>query len=143
VVWPEAVSEMLKRAVMLFGLPGPNKCQQTIGFIGVLNLPINAVLYFLISPNVGLLFMATTIFYYLNYEILHFTYHLNEKWWISRTPIIKRLRHHHQVHHNKALMNRYNFNVSYPLSDWIFGTTYKPEKAILEAEAEPECSPLS
>ncbi len=36
-----------------------------------------------------------------------------------------RLRHHHTVHHDPRLMNRYNFNITYPIFDWLFGTWYR------------------
>jgi len=28
-------------------------------------------------------------------------------------------------HHNSSLMTRYNFNITYPLCDHLFGTVYR------------------
>ena len=33
---------------------------------------------------------------------------------------------HHAVHHTPELMQRWNFNVTVPLWDWVRGTIYKP-----------------
>jgi sterol desaturase/sphingolipid hydroxylase (fatty acid hydroxylase superfamily) len=40
-------------------------------------------------------------------------------------PGARAAREHHRLHHDKALMGRYNFNVVFPLWDWICGTTSK------------------
>ena len=87
-----------------------------------------AVLYFLLSPNVGFLFVFTAILYYLNYELFHFTYHVDPHSWLGRLPVIRRLRRHHVAHHNKVLMTRCNFNISYPICDRLFGTLYRGEE---------------
>jgi hypothetical protein len=31
----------------------------------------------------------------------------------------------HTAHHDPHLMARYNFNISYPLGDWLCGTLYR------------------
>ena len=36
-----------------------------------------------------------------------------------------RLRQHHATHHRPELMQTWNFNVNFPLWDWVRGTTYK------------------
>lgn len=91
-------------------------------FFGCFAVPVGAILYFLVSPNVCFLFVFTSILYYLNYELFHFAYHFEPDSWLGRLPIVRRLRQHHIAHHNKKLMTRYNFNITYPICDRLFGT---------------------
>jgi len=94
-------------------------------FIGAFAMPVGAVLYWLFSPNVCFLFVLTAVLYFLNYELLHFAYHADPASWIGRLPLMSRLRRHHLAHHNRRLMTRYNFNITYPIGDWLFGTLYR------------------
>jgi hypothetical protein len=100
-----------------------------IPFYGILAifvsaLPITAALWFLVSHNVALLWVATTMGYVVAYEWLHLSYHLPESHPIGRSPLIRRLRRHHAMHHTPELMQRWNFNVTVPLADWLLGTIY-------------------
>lgn len=88
-------------------------------------LPAGFLFYFLWSKNAALLFMVTVFAYYLNYEWLHFAYHLPETHFISKLPFIKTLRRLHHTHHDTQLMTKYNFNITYPIFDILFGTYYK------------------
>jgi Fatty acid hydroxylase superfamily len=94
-------------------------------FIGCFAVPVAAVLYFLTSANVAFLFVMTSVLYFLNYELLHFAYHSDPQTWIGRLPLMHSLRRHHIRHHNRQLMTRCNFNITYPLCDYLFGTLYK------------------
>ena len=96
-----------------------------IFFFGCFALPVAAVLYTAASPNVGYLFVLTAILYFLNYELLHFAYHSDPKSWLGRLPLIESFRKHHIRHHDKHLMTRYNFNITYPVCDYLFGTRYR------------------
>ena len=95
-----------------------------IFFNGAFALPVGLLLYFLVSPNVAFFFVLTSILYFLNYELLHFSYHMDPDSWVGRLPFMDRLRRHHTLHHNKSLMMRYNFNITYPICDHLFGTVY-------------------
>jgi hypothetical protein len=102
-----------------------------IPFYGILaifltTLPITAALWAFASPNVALLWVATTMGYTVAYEWLHLAYHLPAESRIGRSPAITRLRRHHAVHHTPELMQRWNFNVTVPLADWLLGTIYRP-----------------
>jgi hypothetical protein len=97
-------------------------------FFGFFAVPVGAMLYFLVSPNVCFLFVFTAIFYYLNYELFHFSYHLDPQSRLGRLPVIRRLRRNHVLHHDRALMTRYNFNITYPICDRLFGTLYRDEE---------------
>ena len=97
-------------------------------FFGFFAVPVGAILYFLVSPNVCFLFVFTAILYYLNYELFHFSYHVDPQSWLGRRRVLRRLRRNHVLHHNKALMTRYNFNITYPICDRLFGTLYRDEE---------------
>jgi hypothetical protein len=85
-------------------------------------LPIFAVLYYFFSLNVALLYVATTLGYYLNYEWFHMAYHLPQTHLIYKIPGIQALRKLHYRHHDPHNMDKYNFNISYPVFDFIFRT---------------------
>jgi fatty acid hydroxylase family protein len=91
-------------------------------------LPIPAVLWLWLGlRNPALLFMATTMAYVVSYEWLHLAYHLPATSAIGRNPLIARLRQHHAVHHAPELMQKWNFNVTIPLWDWVRRTTWRGE----------------
>ena len=97
-------------------------------FLAAFALPVGALLYVFLTPNVGFLFVLTAVLYFLNYELLHFAYHTRPESWLGRLSLIRRLRQRHVAHHNKQLMTRYNFNITYPICDYLFGTLYRGEK---------------
>jgi hypothetical protein len=91
-------------------------------FLAAFALPAALLLAVLVSPNVAWLFGATSLAYFLNYEFLHLAYHLPPRYAVARWPLVGRLKRLHQAHHDPRLMTRHNFNISYPLGDWLFGT---------------------
>ena len=94
-------------------------------FLAVFALPVALLLASFTSPNVGWLFAATSLGYFLNYEFLHLAYHLPPQYAVARWPLVGRLKGLHTAHHDPRLMAHYNFNISYPLGDWLFGTLYR------------------
>ncbi|MCC7539852.1 MAG: sterol desaturase family protein [Deltaproteobacteria bacterium] len=99
-------------------------------------VPIGAGLWLVGLPNVAVLFFATSTFFTVSYEWLHLAYHLPESSFVGRTWWVRVLRRHHAVHHDPALMRRWNFNVTVPLWDWVRGTIHKHAGDSLAAEAE-------
>lgn len=97
-------------------------------FIGLQLLPIALVLRALAPPNVAWLFSATALAYFLLYEWLHLAYHLPASSWVGRLGPVARLRTHHQIHHHPAHMQKHNFNITFPIGDWLFGTTFRPPR---------------
>lgn len=74
------------------------------------------------SPAAGWLFLLSASLFMVSYEVLHLCYHAPKSSFVGRRAIIAKLRAHHARHHDPRLMQRYNFNVTVPLFDWIMGT---------------------
>ncbi len=91
-------------------------------FLLVFGTPIILLLQCIATSNIAYLFGTTAVAYFLNYELLHFAYHLPPAHWVARLPGMRGLRRLHTGHHDQALMNKHNFNISYPIADWLFGT---------------------
>jgi sterol desaturase/sphingolipid hydroxylase (fatty acid hydroxylase superfamily) len=81
--------------------------------------------WYLTNSNVAGLFLITAIGYFLLYEWMHLSYHLPEESKITQSRFIRALKRHHKTHHNQALMNDYNFNITFPIWDGIMGTAYR------------------
>lgn len=74
------------------------------------------------SNAAGWLFLLAASLFMVSYEVLHLCYHAPKESFIGRLALIRILRAHHARHHDPRLMQRYNFNVTVPLFDWIMGT---------------------
>lgn len=89
-------------------------------------LPFFVGLYVLSSPRLAWLLLLAVIGYYGVYEIAHVLAHVSP----GTGPagrLVTAVMHHHRVHHDPALMRRWNFNFVVPLADWLFGTTWRPK----------------
>ena len=93
-----------------------------IFFFGGFGIPMWIVLNWFANANVAWLSVATAVAYYLNYELLHFSYHARKETWLGRNPVVAKLRALHQTHHDQQRMTRCNFNITYPIGDWLFRT---------------------
>jgi hypothetical protein len=91
-------------------------------FLGAVAAPVGALLFWLASRNVALLYVTTAMGYFLTYEWLHFCHHLPAAHPLARIAVLRRLRAHHQTHHDPAQMNARNFNITFPICDRLFGT---------------------
>jgi hypothetical protein len=91
-------------------------------YFGFFGLPLAALLAWIASGNVAVLFLATALAYYLNYEILHLAWHLRPDGGLGALRVLRRL---HLYHHDPALMQAHNFNITYPVGDLLFGTLYR------------------
>jgi hypothetical protein len=109
-------------------------------FLGAIATPLAALCFALVTPNVGWLFAASAVGYYLTYEWLHFCHHLPPEHPVARLPLMARLRRHHQAHHDPSKMQRYNFNITVPFSDWLFGTAWRPGAPSGVDQPEPSSS---
>lgn len=89
-----------------------------------LAVPSFLLLSFL-SMNFAALFSATLVAGYLMYEFFHACEHLPEENWLARMPWIRQMRQHHARHHRRELMQTHNFNLVFPLMDWLKQSWHK------------------
>jgi hypothetical protein len=81
----------------------------------------------LLTHNCGWLALAESGFYVLTYELSHLAYHMPEDSFVGRLRLVRVLREHHRRHHHPALMQRWNFNVTVPIFDWVLRTLASKE----------------
>jgi hypothetical protein len=81
------------------------------------------VLSWLVSANVGWLFICTTTGMYLLYEFMHFCCHVEDNFFVRNMPFVNTLRRHHTAHHNQSIMMERNMNLTFPIADWLFGSS--------------------
>jgi hypothetical protein len=74
-------------------------------------------------PNAGWLLLVTNVALYLNYETFHFCCHVKDDSIVRHIPLVNSIRRHHIAHHDQAIMMERNFNLTYPVADWFFGTS--------------------
>jgi Fatty acid hydroxylase superfamily len=89
----------------------------------LLSLPPAAVLAAIGLPNAGWLLLITNVALYLNYELFHYCCHIKSDGLVRNIPLVNSIRRHHIAHHDPALMMERNFNLTYPIADWFFGTS--------------------
>lgn len=73
--------------------------------------------------NAGWLLLITNTALYLNYELFHYCCHVKDDRLVRHIPFVNSIRRHHAAHHNTAIMMERNFNLTYPIADWFFGTS--------------------
>lgn len=96
---------------------------------------VNFATYWALShwnANVAALFSGTMLLGYLAYEVLHACEHLPAQHPVSKLPWVRQMRRLHELHHARDLMNTFNFNVVFPLWDWIYGTLYREREGDLD-----------
>lgn len=91
-------------------------------------LPFAALLWWLASRRAAWLLVLAVIVYYGIYEVVHALAHLPTRPTRLGRAIAAATRHH-RIHHDPALMKRWNFNFALPLGDWLWGTTWREDRA--------------
>ena len=94
-------------------------------FVLAFAVPVGLLIGWWLGANVAWLFVASAMAYFLNYELLHLLYHLPQRGVLARMSWLARLRRLHRAHHDPSLMSRYNFNITYPVGDVLFGTLWR------------------
>jgi hypothetical protein len=89
----------------------------------LMSIPGAIALGWIISPNVGWLFISATTAMYLIYEFMHFCCHVEENWFVRNMPFVNTIRRHHTAHHEQSIMMERNMNLTFPIMDWLFGTS--------------------
>jgi hypothetical protein len=77
-----------------------------------------------VNANVAGLFGGCLVLGYLMYEVFHACEHLPPDNPVTRLPWIRQMRRLHELHHRRELMQERNFNIVFPLMDYLFGTLY-------------------
>jgi hypothetical protein len=91
-------------------------------FLGAVATPVGALLFFMTTRNVAFLYVLTAMGYFLTYEWLHLCHHMPPGGGLAKLAPLRRLRAHHQAHHDPERMTSGNFNITFPICDWLFGT---------------------
>ena len=103
----------------------------------VITLPLWWLLS-LINTNVAGLFGGCLVLGYLTYEVFHACEHLPPSNRLTRLPWIRQMRRLHELHHRRELMQERNFNIVFPLMDYLFGTLYwEPEHLTTPPTSRP------
>jgi len=89
----------------------------------LMSIPAALIMGNLVSVNVGWLLISTTTGMYLVYEFMHFCCHVDENWFVRSAPFVNTIRRHHTAHHDQSIMMERNMNLTFPISDWLFGTS--------------------
>ncbi|MEO8672917.1 MAG: sterol desaturase family protein [Tahibacter sp.] len=91
-------------------------------FFGGTAVLLGLIAALFLSRSAAALFVATSMSYYLCYEVLHFLYHVPPDWRAGRLPGVVWLARLHRTHHSHHGMRAHNYNLVFPLCDWILGT---------------------
>jgi hypothetical protein len=89
----------------------------------LMTIPGALIVGHLITANVGWLVMCSTTGMYLTYEFMHFCCHVDENAFVRNCPLVNTIRRHHTAHHNNRLQMEVNMNLTFPIADWLFGTS--------------------
>lgn len=88
-----------------------------------LGTPFALALGWLLNPNAGYILMITIVGQYLIYETFHYCCHTRDNWFVRYVPFVNTIRRHHTAHHNYGIMMVRNFNLTFPIADWVMGTS--------------------
>ncbi|WP_439682757.1 Fatty acid hydroxylase domain-containing protein [Cupriavidus oxalaticus] len=75
------------------------------------------------NANAGYFVFITMVAQYLIYETFHYCCHVHDNWFVRNMPFINTIRRHHTAHHNMGIMMKYNMNLTFPIADYIMGTS--------------------
>ncbi|MEO8801644.1 MAG: sterol desaturase family protein [Polyangiaceae bacterium] len=114
-----------------------------VGVLGIVlaTVPFAFVVGLVFGSNAGWLFVVTSSLFMVVYELLHLSYHLPADTFIGRQPLVHWLRRHHARHHDPRLMQRWNFNVTFPVFDYLMGTVAPEGDAKDIARLRPRRTP--
>lgn len=91
--------------------------------LGVAGIIFGYIAAKIFNPNVGYILYMTMVGHYLIYETFHYCCHVKENWFVRNMPFVNTIRRHHAAHHNLGIMMHKNMNLTFPLADWIMGTS--------------------
>lgn len=88
-----------------------------------LGTPFAIALGLFVNPNAGYILMITIVGQYLIYETFHYCCHVRDNAFVRNAPFINTIRRHHAAHHNYGIMMKCNMNLTFPIADWLMGTS--------------------
>ncbi len=88
-----------------------------------LGTPFALALGWALNPNAGYILMVTMVGQYLIYETFHYCCHVHDNWFVRHMPFVNTIRRHHTIHHSKGIMMEVNMNLTFPIADWLMGTS--------------------
>ncbi|EDY86256.1 fatty acid hydroxylase [gamma proteobacterium HTCC5015] len=94
--------------------------------IVVFALPLGWLVGQVWQPAAGVVFSMGIVFGYGLYEVVHLIDHLPDHNRLTQLPGFRFMREHHRKHHHPKWSRHYNFNVSFPFADFLFGSYLKP-----------------
>ncbi|WP_426434815.1 fatty acid hydroxylase family protein [Bradyrhizobium genosp. P] len=89
----------------------------------LMSIPPATAAGLVISANTGWLVITTTTSMYLIYEFMHFCCHVEENAFVRNMPFVNTIRRHHTAHHHQSIMMERNMNLTFPVTDCLFGTS--------------------
>jgi len=92
-----------------------------------LNLLFCALMALVIGEQWATYFYISGILYLFLYEAMHMMTHFYD----GKNGLLNSIQHHHNLHHRKSLMGKYNFAVVFPFLDKIF-KSYQEQKLLEE-----------
>jgi len=75
------------------------------------------------NANAGYILYMTMVAQYLTYETFHLCCHVHENGFVRNMPFVNTIRRHHTAHHNQGIMMHKNMNLTFPIADWVMGTS--------------------
>lgn len=91
--------------------------------LAAFGIPLGYLTSLIINPNAGYIVFMMIVVNYVIYETFHYCCHIHENWFVRNMPFINTIRRHHTAHHNQGIMMRYNMNLTFPIADWLLGTS--------------------
>jgi len=91
--------------------------------LGVFGGSLAYVTSHVINQNAAYVLFATMVAQYLVYETFHYCCHVHENAFVRNMPFINTIRRHHTAHHNQGIMMKYNMNLTFPIADWLMGSS--------------------
>ena len=88
-----------------------------------LGVPFALLLSLVVNANAGYILMITIVGQYLIYETFHYCCHVHDNWFVRNVPFVNTIRRHHTAHHNYGIMMTHNMNLTFPIADWLMGTS--------------------
>lgn len=76
-----------------------------------------------LNLNAGYIVFMTMVGQYVVYETFHYCCHVHDNWFVRNMPFVNTIRRHHTAHHNQGIMMKYNMNLTFPIADWVMGTS--------------------